>query len=181
MSFFDNAKAVTFARKAVAKLELGGKKIWEAVTYKNWAKFAIDTDGSLYNGLGYMEDYRMSSSGGVSALSGAIHSGYIPVEYGDVIRASGSTAAVGQSGNYLTLYDASFSRLRTETMSNCTAASFFSATYVKGDDGFYTITIDTNKTGATMASAMQNAAYFRISFGKCEPENFVITVNEEIT
>lgn len=46
---------------------------------------AIDTDGSIYNGTGFMEGYRISSSGNVSASSSFGHTGYIPFKRDEVI------------------------------------------------------------------------------------------------
>lgn len=90
MSYFDNAKTVTFAGKAVTKLQLAGKTIWELVTktFTNLVPTSIDTDGSIYNGVGYKTEYRLSSSTGKES-SGGTHgtlTGFIKVKPGDVVR-----------------------------------------------------------------------------------------------
>lgn len=166
------------------KIEVNGAVIWELAeteAYKNWANYAIDTNGSLYNDCGYMEDYRLNSSGVAKQLTGAIHSGFIPVVYGDVILAKGCTAAIGSGGNYFGIYDENFTLLSILTMSVLSGANYCSATYQLQSDGFYMLTVDTSKAGATLLANMKKAKYFRVSFGACEPENFIITVNEEIT
>lgn len=87
MSFFDNAKAVTFAGKAVAKLELVGKKIWEAIKFTNLVPTSIDANGSVYNGTGYNINSRLSSSSGeVSSGTNGTVTGFIKVKAGDVVR-----------------------------------------------------------------------------------------------
>ena len=91
MSYFDNAKAVTFAGKAVSKLELAGRMIWEAVTLKNWVKLSTESDGqTIYNGgLGYKNGYRIRSGGAETTASNTACTGFIKVDPGDVIRLSG--------------------------------------------------------------------------------------------
>lgn len=179
---FSNVKSLSIPEGMVRKIELNGTALWEeSATYKNWAKYAIDANGSLYNGCGYIADYRLNSSGATVAASGAIHSGYIPFTYGDIIRASGSTAeSVTAGGHYFVLCDDTFAVLASTTMSNTTSASFYGASYELQDNGFYKITLDTSKAGVNTLSVIQKAKYFRISFAQCKPGDFVITVNEEI-
>lgn len=179
--------SITTPKGVVIKIVSGGKTLWQKVTeqLKNWVKYSTEADGiTIYNGgLGYMDNYRMNSSGEVKAASGMCHCGYIPVKIGDIIRAKGSTAGVATAGgHYFTIYDASFNRLATYGLNNCTASSFFSATYATQADGFDMFTLDTAKasTNNSCLSNMQKAAYFRISFASCKGVNFIVTVNEEI-
>lgn len=182
---FSNIKAITIPEGIVTKIVSGGVTLWQAIiaTYKNWVKYSTESDGvTIYNGgLGCMYGFRMNSSGDVKEQTGANHTGYIPMTFGDVIRAKGSTGAVGSSGHYFTIYDETFARLASTTMSNATNANFYSATYVQQADGRYMATIDTGKAGATALSNIQKAKYFRISFSNCKTEDFIVTVNEEIT
>lgn len=113
MSFFDGAKTVTFAGKAVSKLELDGKKIWEAVTYKNWVQYSTEADGvTIYNGgLGYKDGYRIRS-GGAEAESGNVTTitGYIPFKQGDILRIY--PAFIGcNTENTINFFDAAFTNL----------------------------------------------------------------------
>lgn len=63
-----------------------------SATYVNWIPLSIDTSGSIFNGTGYMENKRISSSGTVSDLSvsGATNpvfvTGLIPIKQGDILR-----------------------------------------------------------------------------------------------
>ena len=178
---FTGVKSLSIPEGVVKKIDSNGIVLWEEpATYKNWAHFAVDTDKSLYNGCGYMAGYRLNSSGVVKELSGAIHSGYIPFNKGDIIRASGSTDVVTSGGHYFVLCDENFAVLASTTLSNATAASFYGATYVLGDNGLYMLTLNTGKAGSNASNNVSKAKYFRISFAKCTPEIFVITVNEEI-
>lgn len=90
MSYFDNAKAVTFGGKTVTKLQLAGKTIWELVTktFTNLVPTSIDLDGSIYNGVGYKTEYRISTSSGKESSGGTngTLTGFIKVNPGDVVR-----------------------------------------------------------------------------------------------
>jgi UDP-2,3-diacylglucosamine pyrophosphatase LpxH len=61
----------------------------------NWLYAGVDTNGNLYNGKGYKEDYRLNSSGVESQHGGMDVTGYIPIKAGDVIRITGA----GNGGN----------------------------------------------------------------------------------
>ena len=60
--------------------------------YTNQIPISTDTDGSIFNGTGYMEARRIGSSGAVGTLSDANASkaafvtGFIPIKNGDVFR-----------------------------------------------------------------------------------------------
>lgn len=55
--------------------------------YKNWIPISTDESGAIFNGKGYKENARYSSSGGsVTDATGCYVSGYIPAVAGDVIR-----------------------------------------------------------------------------------------------
>lgn len=181
---FSNIKAITISEGVVTKIVSGGATLWQTITetYKNWVKYSTESDGvTIYNGgLGCMYGFRMNSSGDVKEQAYANHTGYIPMKFGDVIRAKGSTGIVGSNGHYFTIYDETFTRLATTTMTNTMAASYYSATYTQQADGLYMLTIDTGNAGATALSKIQKAKYFRISFSDCKTEGFIVTVNEEI-
>ena len=57
--------------------------------YTNKLPLATDTDGSIYNGIGYKDGVRLNSSSAESPLSDAFLTGFIPVKAGDVIRLNG--------------------------------------------------------------------------------------------
>lgn len=178
---FRPIKKLTIGGVELKQLFINGVQVWKG-GYKNWVPHSTETDGvTIYNApAGCMYGWRMNSSGEIREQTEANHTGYIPMTFGDVIRAKGSTGAVSSSGHYFTIYDETFTRLATTTLSNTTAASFYSATYTQQADGRYMLTIDTGKAGATALSNIQKAKYFRISFSKCKTEDFIVTVNEEI-
>jgi len=71
---------------------------------------SIDTDGSIYNGIGYKSGYRLNSSATEVALSGSAVTGYIPYSENDVfcIKANNTSTPIPQ---YVWLYDENFKSL----------------------------------------------------------------------
>ena len=112
MSFFDRAQSVTFAGKAVEKLVLDGKKIWEAVSFKNWVRDSTEADGmTIYNGgLGYKDGYRIRSGGAEASSSGITISGFIPYKKGDRLYIYPPFFG-GNTENTINFYNAAFEHL----------------------------------------------------------------------
>lgn len=143
-------------------------------SYDNRVDDSIDTDGSIYNGTGYQEGYRLNSSGTTTQASGAINSGFIPYN-GEVIRVWGTTnSTVGYSGNYIHCYDSSFNLINGADMSNAVNVG---GTW-ESVDGKYMLTFDPS-TG-NYAADFAKAAYIRCGFAVCTGENFVVTLDEAI-
>lgn len=72
------------------------------VTYTNVLPTSIDTDGSVYNSVGYKADVRWStSSGAESTYTGAYLSGYIAASPGDIIRLKNITMSNTDTTNKL--------------------------------------------------------------------------------
>ena len=70
------------------------------VSYTNVLPLAIDTDGSIYNNIGYKADTRWSSSSGAETTGTGIYiTGYIPVSSGDVIYLKNITMDKNINGN----------------------------------------------------------------------------------
>lgn len=54
--------------------------------YTNQIPISTDTDGSVFNGVGYQKGYRLSSSGSPSPQASTYITGFIPVHSGDTVR-----------------------------------------------------------------------------------------------
>lgn len=185
---FDNAKTVTFVGKAVAKLELAGKKIWEAIKFTNQVPISTDTDGSIFNGVGYIENRRLSSSGGLSssAQNGSVTTGFIPW-YGDTtyLRMKGvewKAATANHGGHYYIIcYDASKKCLNQYIASQTVSDYAHVVTATRDANGIETIKFsETYGTSNTMLQAFRNAKFIRITaYGK--GADWIVTINEEIT
>lgn len=55
----------------------------------DWLHRGQDTDGSIYNGTGYITGHRLNSSGNLSSADSGLTTGFIPVKNGDIIRLDG--------------------------------------------------------------------------------------------
>lgn len=142
--------------------------------YKNFVLESKDINDSLYNGSGYMQDYRLNSSGTTTAATGAIHSGFIQMVKGGIIRVYGGEDPASYTGNYFAFYDSSHSVISAYSFTTSISNGYL--TYETTSDGAYLAIFDTNLLGTTSS----NATYFRVSLSTCSSENFVITINDTI-
>lgn len=171
---FATVKSVTIPEGVVTQISANGVVLWGApAAYTNLVRTSIDTDGSIYNGVGYMDDYRLNSSGEIASKADACHTGYIAVEYGAVIRAKVGTADETISGNYIVFCASDFAILEVATISTLVKGS--RATFAAQSDGRYLLTMDTANAGYT------DLAYIRVSAPSCEGADMIVTADEEIT
>lgn len=145
---------------------------------------SIDTDGSVYNGAGFKNGYRVSSSGAEKADASATCTGYIPVSGGDVIRISGWTRYTNltAAANAINAYDASFANIGQ--IGNANYGIFASGgSYVAYNNGTIVDTSDVS-TWVVPPSA-SGVAYIRVSaydYTNGAPgEKLTVTVNQEIS
>lgn len=145
--------------------------------YTNRVRSSIDTDGSIYNGTGYLEGYRLNSSGTETASDGAVVSGFIPYN-GEVIRVYGSTSSNNSNnGNYLVMYNSDFSK---HTVLNVQNWVNYGAVWSELN-GKYMLTIDPEAiTNAATNTALAEAKYIRASLASCAGASFVVTLDEPI-
>lgn len=152
----------------------------------NFVAISTDTDGSIYNGTGYKENIRLSSSGGISesAQDGSVTTGFMPW-YGvsTVMRIKGvewiTTASITSQHYYYSFYDA-----------NKTFLNYMASYGVANNEHIMTVTRDANgietttfNTGYGTENAFLNdvrkAKYIRIT-AKGRGEDMVVTMNQEI-
>lgn len=168
--------------------EISFTEIWKSPYYLNWVPVSTENDGNtIYNnGAGFIEGYRISSSGKLKPQAGAVASGFIPANRGDVIRMSGAVwgTDVNEGYSYIQYYDSSFkvigsvNKYEQSTNNNNMSNVSGNLGIVKSNSS-----IITDSNGVTTFNiafnTLHNFSYFRISatgLGK----NFIITVNEEI-
>lgn len=177
---FADVKYLRIPNGVVKAISIGGTLVWKS-GYLNLVPLSIDTDGSIYNGKGYKENYRLNSSGVPSALNGAIHSGFIPYTAGGVIRAKGCTVPVSQSGQYVACYDANFNCLKSATSSSIAAYAKYGS-YVQQSDGKYLLTVSDLALylSESYSIDINNVKYVRISMPSCAAADFIVTIDEEI-
>lgn len=151
-------------------------------SYTNLVRTSIDSDGSVYNGVGYLDGKYMS--GGVpssGADSNATITGYIQINstdtIGDVYRFKG----VGEptaSHTRMAICNSSFATIKeTNSFLGSAIPSIFTLTTETASDGttVYVVTVNDK-----IKHYYSNAQYFRFSFDGTSGKDLVITCNEEI-
>lgn len=152
----------------------------------NLVPTSTDTDGSIYNGTGYKDNVRLSSSGGVSgtAQPDSSTTGFMPWQSKGVIYIKGAKFMNSNTGRhyYVNFYNADKSLdYYFEANADGTyegAYSFIKIT--EGDDGITTIDCSGATAGASISDAVINAKYFRMTVVG-SGANLIVTVNQEIT
>lgn len=182
---FSQVKGVAIPDGDVVKIGINGMIVWKAGP-TNRVPLSIDTDGSIYNGTGYKDGYRVRSSGAESASDGAAITGFIKVSAGDVIRLSGWDFGSTTGTNCINAYNSSFTNLGQLTMqpanygifaSGAAYAAYGSSSVVKESDGVWKWIVPPAASGA---------AYIRVTAinyesGNNHGKDMIVTINEEIT
>ena len=152
--------------------------------YTNQITISTDTDGSVYNVIGYADDTRLNSSGATQAATSSYKgldcTGFIPVKVGDVVRMQGMETRPDSSlasSSRFAFYNANKTFIALQTLNNLGAQE---------NAERYNTVIDADGylTQFTVPSAIINtdisaAAYMRISVVGIT-EDSIITVNEPI-
>ena len=172
-------------------------EIPEVGGYTNLIPTSIDTDGSVYNGTGYLVGKRLNSSGAIVEAStyadSTLVTGFIPVKIGDIIRTyqlreklymSGSGSYVSSNG-YISFFDVNFVKLDQFNGSGYSSGAFIDADNSSWDYDESTKITTVNiawKSGATGVAYFRMSGMFNLVSGENnDPGDCVITVNEEIT
>ena len=151
----------------------GGTLLWKA-GYQNLVPTSIDTDGSIFNGCGYKNGYRVRSSGALGVWENAACTGNIAVKAGDLLRFKGGDWSVASLENCIHYSGEGF-------------VSLGSFTPQPAYYGFCTSenAVVTESEGAYIHKVPNNTdiRYVRLSlYGNgTHGANLIVTVNEEIT
>lgn len=146
--------------------------------YTNQVPISIDTDKSVYNDVGYIDGYRLSSSGSLSQQANTVTTGFIPYKNNQIVRMAGVTWESGASGyNYIAFYNSSFALLGSYNIQNPAniqnPRGIVSAnSSVTTDDNGVT-TFNINFTDGS------EVAYCRVN-GYGKGADMIVTVDEEI-
>lgn len=154
--------------------------------YTNQVPLSIDMDGSVFNGVGYQDGYRLSSSGVTKAHDYSTVTGFIPAKPGDVIRIVG-VEWYSNASNYMCVYDSSFTFIGyvygefKQTGSSMIDPA--NCSVLNETDALITLGTILNSEAAV------NIAYIRVSSigtqagsGVAQKgANMIVTVNQEIT
>lgn len=142
--------------------------------YTNQIPISTDESGNVYNGLGYKDRARISSSGAESTLDGAFLTGFIPVKAGDTVYLQSglldpSWGSAGSANSRLYESD------KTTTTNSFNPSIIESASALENvitDSSGYVIQFSIKSSATT-------TAYMRLTL-KGTGANAVVTVNEEI-
>lgn len=161
----------------------------QSTTSTNRVPTSTDTNGSIYNGCGYKDNARLSSSGGVSGepQDGSVTTGFIPFTLTNVIRMKGA-AWLGNTSTYgghwyLNFYGSGKTLLGScavseQTYSGGTWDGHLSVDYnVATDVTTFKLTDVSQATGLTGRLKDGDVRYFRINaYGK--GADLIITVHD---
>lgn len=136
----------------------------------NLVPSSIDTDGSIFNGCGYKDDYRMTSSGGVSAEAGASVTGYMPYQPAKISVYGSAGESTSSGGQYVGVFDEDFTKIDVKYFSRLVNDGY--ATYERQGSGLYLLQITEEPT------EWKNAAFFRVSVNPGEGKNLAVTMEE---
>lgn len=134
---------------------------------------ATDTDGSIFNGIGYKKGGYIAANGIFTASGYYACTGFIPCKQGDEIHISGMNFSDGDDNCRLVTYDSSKNYLRHINRGNL----------VKGNDWNYAYRETDNGCVITINSVANNTqvAYARFSvYHNCIGEYPMVSINEEI-
>lgn len=155
--------------------------VTEYIPYTNRVSTSINADGSIYNGIGYKDGYRVRSGGAEGEMANNSCTGYIKVSPGDVIRISGWDFTVYGAGNALNVADASFSNLGQFTMQPSNYGIFLSSwtaydasSVVEESDGIWKWVVPPAESGVE---------YIRVSgyaTSSSPGSKMIVTINEAI-
>lgn len=154
----------------------------EETGYTNRVPTSIDADGSIYNGTGYKDDTRFSTTSGTTKdqANGTV-TGFIKIEDSTVsntIRIAGYKWIVGVDYNMVCAYTADKTYLGAVTAKNggtsTTGTVIFDS--LSGDDNIATVVL---KDGINIGWI--RVGYYDAANADVTGANLIVTVNEEIT
>ena len=177
----------------LVKLVINGVLAWAKKVYTNLVPLSTDTDGSIYNKVGYKDNARLSSSGGVSssAQNGSVTTGFMEYTYEApfIVRMKGAlwvdmsnNSAGGNSGThwYINFYNASKGFLAGIASSG--ASNFKTSMEATYDATTGVTPFDFSGVQTPTASIDQyimNGKYIRLN-AKGKGADLIVTINEEI-
>lgn len=177
---FSKLKALTIPEGVATKIVAGGKTLWEKVKYKNLLPSATDLDRvTIYNGIGYKPDTRLSSSttaaGSTVSHTGMYTSGFIPAKPGDILRIKGAKSMSGTT-SYVILFNSSNARVAyTNIEQHNSNGDWDNATQTEKQsykNGVLKFTLASSYYGTNFDAVRFSAGYM--------DANTIVTINQEI-
>jgi len=177
MMDWENLKSLLTPEGNVVKVECDGEILWEKELFVNQVPLSIDTDGSIYNGIGYKNNYRVRSGGTEAANENSVCTGFMPFKKGQTLYISPPFDG-GNTNNAINFIDKDFTNLGQITDSGacygiCTdGASIYKSAVI---NGVSVLTLGDK--------ADSNIAYIRITHKNyvCNKgANLIVAINQKI-
>ena len=171
---------ITIPEGDVIKIEANGIVLWNrSKGYTNQVRQSIDTDGSIFNGIGYQDNMRVRSGGAVGSWDGAVATGYIPVKAGDIVRFTcddwDTNASNGNCINLGYISNKAFTSIGSYTTTPATYGMYSESSWSK-----YKATKEKDNIWKLEVPPDNAITHLRMScYGT--GANLIVTVNEEIT
>lgn len=160
-----------------------GLVLWTA-GYVNMVPLSTNSDGTIYNGIGYKNDYRVRSGGAEAVAVNASCSGFIPVKGGDVVRVGGINFAFDRTDNAINVNDSGLTNLG-QLVANVANGGYG---IFSGGGGYYAYgwqSVVEESDGVwkwIVPPAASGVAYIRVTgYTGGDGSKMIVTVNEEIT
>lgn len=184
---FRTLKKLTIGGIELKQLFINGVQVWKAITFTNQVPISTDTDGSIFNGVGYIENRRLSSSGGLSssAQNGSVTTGFIPFHGdGDVIRLKGVEWIIAHENGkhyYFNFYDANKKFLNYMSTKSVSVGDYnHILTFTRDANGVETCVFNQDYgTSNLFLNHVRTASYVRIT-ARGKGADMIVTINEEI-
>jgi hypothetical protein len=150
---------------------------------KNKVPSSIDVDGTIYNGTGYKNGYRVRSGGGESSHGWTSCTGYIAVQPGDIIRLNGWDFNTIDIANAINVYDKDFNCLGQFTRQPA-SYGIFASWETGGAEAYGNNSVSQEQNGIwawTVPPKEFGVAYIRVSgYTKAHGEIMLVSINTTI-
>ena len=143
-------------------------------TVNNQLSKSTDTDGSIYNGVGYKANTYMSSGNATSTTSTLYASGFIPVKAGDTVYFKNCTFQTEQSYHRVAFFKSTKTWLTTSNTTTDQLGGNVNITFTKTGNNITAMAI--RDTGYY---AVNDLGYIRFCCSYLGPDS-IVTVNEPI-
>lgn len=184
---FSKFKKLTIGGVELKQLFINDIQVWKAISFTNQVPISTDTDGSIFNGVGFKENVRLSSSGGISgsAQNGSVTTGFIPF-YGDTtIIKMKDVEWLNTTANYGGHYYINFYDSNKKFLTYCASQNVSDAAHVvtvtRDSNGIETVVFNESYgTTNVFLQAVRKAKYIRIT-ARGKGADMIVTINEEIS
>ncbi|MBQ2003391.1 MAG: hypothetical protein II240_08865 [Bacteroidaceae bacterium] len=140
----------------------------------NLLPLATDTDRkTIYNGVGYVENTRLSSSGSTSAASGIYTTGFISAKENDALTIEGLKGIASGTSLYLIAYDS------TNTKTGYKSFGFTADGILSTAPTWYTFDPENNIVTIPLTSAVFGAGFDAVRFATMSVDGLKVYVNKD--